>query len=137
MAIYEFKCTSCGLLQEIIMPMNSATFENRTCTKCKSKTAKHVFAGAPNVATSGMSTAPIDVVVGRDAEARWADIKKRQEIRNKARAESGAECLRMTGRNRFEGIRGARKIVVEAPDTRLQQVADKLKPTATNVEGKG
>lgn len=113
MAIYEFKCEGCSLVQEIIMPMATATFEDRKCTKCKKKTAKHVLS-APNLATSGMSQAPIDVVIGRDAEARWADIRKRQAIREKVREASGEQAVSMTGRNEFQPIKGAERRFVKA-----------------------
>jgi hypothetical protein len=49
-----------------------------------------------------MYTAPIDVVIGRDAEARWSDIHRRQGDRDKVREEAGKSSLIMTGRNDFQ-----------------------------------
>ena len=116
--IYHFKCNSCSFVQEVIRPANGMTFEDRDCPRCgKKKTSEHQFEGAPAVATSGMSQAPIDVVVGRDAAARWEDIGKRQALRNKARAAAGLKegdgAVRMTGRNQFEALPDAKKVFVE------------------------
>ena len=114
--IYHFKCEGCSFVQEVIQPANTATFEDRKCPRC-GKATKHQFEGAPAVATSGMSQAPIDVIVGRDAAARWEDIGKRQALRNKARAAAGLKegdgAVRMTGRNQFEAIPDAKKVFVE------------------------
>jgi putative FmdB family regulatory protein len=109
--IYEFKCTDCGFVLEVIQSMQAATFEDRTCPKC-GKSAKHMLE-APAVATSGMSNAPIDVVVGRDAEARWSDIRRRQALRDKVRKESGETAVSMTGRNEFSPIKSGRREFVK------------------------
>jgi putative FmdB family regulatory protein len=115
--IYNFKCTECGFNVEVVQPIATASFEDRNCPRCSKITATHVFEGAPAVATSGMSNAPLDVVVGRDASARWADIARRQEIRNDVRQKSGEEAVRMTGRNQFEAIPGAQRQAVTAPNS--------------------
>jgi putative FmdB family regulatory protein len=119
MARYEFKCSECNFIVEVIQAMATATFGNRKCPRCNKMTAVHVVS-APAVATSGMTHAPIDVVVGRDAAARWADIGRRQELRNKARTAGGTEegsgAVRMTGRNKFEAIPDAKRVLVNAPN---------------------
>jgi len=93
-----------------------------TCTKCGGP-ADHVFEGAPAVATSGMSQAPIDVVIGRDSEARWANIRQRQEKRDQIRRESGKPNLTMTGRNSFEA-NDKQRVFVETPEQNQGSVAD-------------
>jgi hypothetical protein len=85
------------------------------CGKCGKDSGIEIH--APAVLTGGMSNAPIDVVVGRDAEARWADIKRRQELRNKVRQDSGEQAVRMTGRNEFTPIKGGRLETVAAPNS--------------------
>jgi len=114
--IYDFQCVVCKFVLEVIQPMQTATFEDRVCPRC-GKNAKFMFDGGPAVATSGMSNAPIDVVVGRDAEARWSDIKRRQAIRDNVRQTSGEQAVRMTGRNEFEPIKGGRLATVVAPNS--------------------
>jgi hypothetical protein len=85
------------------------------CGKCGKDSEIEV--SAPAVLTAGMSNSPVDVVVGRDAEARWADIKRRQGLRNKVRQESGEQAVRMTGRNEFAPIKGGRLETVNAPNS--------------------
>jgi putative FmdB family regulatory protein len=115
--VYNFKCSECSFVVEVVQPMATATLEDRNCPRCNKITAKHVFEGAPAVATSGMTHAPIDVAIGRDAEARWADIKRRQGLRNKVRQDSGEQAVQMTGRNEFAPIKGGRLETVAAPNS--------------------
>lgn len=118
MATYTYKCkdADCGFVTEHIQSMKDPLPDTIKCQKC-GKDSEIAILTAPAVATSGMSNAPIDVVVGRDASARWADIAHRQELRNKVRRESGQEAVRMVGRNKFEAIPGAERVAVEAPNS--------------------
>jgi putative FmdB family regulatory protein len=100
MATYDYRCTECGAVQELVQSVHKELPKELKCP-CGAK-AEHVILRAPGVATSGMSQAPIDVVIGRDAEARWADIHRRQEIREQVRKEQGKQGLTMTGRNEFQ-----------------------------------
>lgn len=114
MATYSYKC-DCGFVTELIQPMKDPTPDTVKCGKCGADSKIEIF--APAVLTGGMSQAPIDVVIGRDAEARWADIRRRQDLRNKVRKDSGEQAVRMTGRNEFAPIKGGRLETVSAPNS--------------------
>lgn len=98
MAIYEFQC-NCGVVTEHICPMSQRP-DSVPCSRCGGKTVQKV--SAVGILTSGMSHAPIDVVIGRDAAKRWDRIHERQEARDKVRSESGKTALTATGRNEYE-----------------------------------
>jgi hypothetical protein len=51
-----------------------------------------------------MDNAPVDNLIGADADRRWADINRRQEIRDRVRAQAGETGLSMTGRNEFTPV---------------------------------
>jgi hypothetical protein len=53
------------------------------------------------LAVSSMDTAPIDVEIGRSADARWQRIYERQAVRDKVREESGMTGLTATGINEY------------------------------------
>jgi hypothetical protein len=99
---YEFECTDCKAIQEVVVPMSQAKFDDRPCPYCKG-TAKYKL-GAPGLMTSSMTHQTVDVLVGKDAEARWSDIYRRQELREKVRKESNQTGISMTGRNEFKPL---------------------------------
>ena len=115
MATYTYKC-ECGFVTEHIQSMKDELPETVKCQKC-GKDSKIAVLSAPALGLSSMSNAPIDAIVGRDAETRWADINRRQELRNKVRQESGEQAVRMTGRNEFAPIKGGRLETVAAPNS--------------------
>lgn len=110
MAKYLYKCDTCNIGIEHIQPMSKDLPAFLPCPSCSGE-AQFVVQGAPAVATSGMSNMPIDVAIGKDAAARWADINKRQEIRNKVRAASGETGLYASGRNEFTPLTKEEKVV--------------------------
>ena len=115
MPIYEYKCDSCGLVQELIQPWSQEHPKWKKCINCGSR-ANEAFIHGPAMIHSDKAAAnevPFDVAVGRDAEARWADIKHRQKLRDKVRRESGAQGLTMTGRNEFQPIKDGKLEIVE------------------------
>ncbi len=115
---YDFKCNKCSCVRELIQPMSDSLPEKLPCIKpgCKGQCTQVVY--APAISHAGMSNEPFDVAVGRDAEVRWADIRRRQELRNKVRKESGEQALVMTGRNEFQPIKGAKLgPITTGPDT--------------------
>jgi len=112
--IYKFKCESCSLQIEIVETASTMKFDDRECPRC-SGASKHVFEGAPAVATSGMSNSPLDVAVGKDAEKRWSDIYRKQEVRDKIRKETGEKALRINSKNEFAPLPGARLETVTIP----------------------
>jgi hypothetical protein len=72
----------------------------KKCPKCGKRCEQTIF--APYVATSGMSQAPLDVVIGRDAEKRWDRIHERQGVRDKVRKESGKAGLTKVGQDEYK-----------------------------------
>lgn len=116
---YDFRCQKCSCVQELIQSIKDPLPSK---LKCKVKDcggwAQQVIY-APALSRVGMSNEPFDVAVGRDAEVRWADIRRRQALRDKVRKESGSQALVMTGRNEFQPLKGAKlgaiKIGPDAP----------------------
>src|SRR5574337_1166419 len=100
MACYEYQCTACGVVTEHICPISERP-DSVKCPRCGSP-AEQVILSAPGVLTGGMSQAPLDVVIGRDAEKRWDRIHQRQEVRDKIRQDSGKSGLTATGRDTYE-----------------------------------
>jgi hypothetical protein len=98
---------------------NSQFFEDRVCPKCGG-VAKHKL-GAPSILTSTTSAnQSIDVVIGRDANARWDDIHRRQELREKVRTESKTQGLSFVGRNEFQPLSDTKKTIRTDANKRLQ-----------------
>jgi hypothetical protein len=109
---YNFKCqnSDCGVVEEVIMPINSAKFDDRCCPRSKG-TSKYLLTGAPAVMRSGATPAkaPIDVIVGKDAEQRWNYYHERQEKKDKIRRESGEMGLSLVGTNEFRPLTSEEK----------------------------
>jgi len=103
---------------EEIMPMASATFEDRPCpiASCEGKCV-YRMTGAPAVATANMSNPSFDVVVGADAEKRWKKIHERQENRDKIRLSSGERALKAVSVNDFQPLKGAKLTGVTIPES--------------------
>ncbi len=97
--IYEFQC-DCGVVVEHIQPIQDDLPKYKVCPKCGGHALQAVTAAY--VATSGMSQAPLDVVIGRDAEKRWDTIHRRQEVRDKVRKESGKRGLTKVGKDEYK-----------------------------------
>ncbi len=118
--IYKFRCddSDCGVVEEKVMTI--ADFEKLwdaspvvgkvfgKCPKCGGRSEQQMD-GAPAVMTSGMSQAPLDVVIGRDAEKRWKNINQRQDKRDKVRREAGKTGLTQTGYNEFQPLSDEKK----------------------------
>lgn len=102
--VYKFDCQnpSCGAETEVTMPMVSASFEDRRCLACGGD-ARHRLE-APAVATQNMTNQPLDVVVGRDAEIRWTEVHRRQELRDAARRRTGQIGLTEAAPDQFTAL---------------------------------
>ncbi len=120
MAIYSFRCGKCGVVLEALMPMATATFEDRPCPACGGA-CSYQLGGAPSLGTEGMANAAFDVKVGADAERRWERIKARQEKRDRIRQEAGAGALSATTHEDWRGVPGARLRGLEIP-SKVQDV---------------
>ena len=112
MAIREYKCVKCGALTERLL-MSKAENDNppatTRCDRCKELAELRQFPSSISIARSGMSNAPIDIEIGRDASARWADIHARQEARNKVRQEAGGNAVVEVRKNEFVPMPAERK----------------------------
>jgi phage FluMu protein Com len=104
MPIREYKCSSCNLLTEDIIASSLEVPATKTCPRCKSVANFLFMPTSVSLGLSSFSEAPIDTMIGKDADRRWEDIHKRQEIRDKVRRESGSVGLTMVGRNEFAPI---------------------------------
>lgn len=105
---YTFICQNCEIAEEVVMPMSSAKFDPRICPYCGGRSV-HKITGAPALATSTFTHQPLDVTIGRDANARWADIRRRQELRNQVRANSGEVGLTTTSGKEFRPLTNEQK----------------------------
>lgn len=108
MPLFEYKCISCGLLDELYVPPGRPIPEKKTCPRCHQEAPKKEVSTFA-LQRSSMDNPPLDNLIGKDAETRWADIHHRQEIRDKVRKETGVAGLSMTGRNTFEPLKVEQK----------------------------
>jgi len=101
MAIREYKCSSCGVMIEKIIPTAQIPKESIPCTKCGESAAFQPIPTSVGLLTENFSEQKIDITIGKDANRRWQDISDRNELREKVRAQSGEVGLSMVGRNEF------------------------------------
>jgi hypothetical protein len=99
MAKYDFTC-SCGITQEVLMPMATATFEPRLCS-CGQLAQHVVYAPAIVTGNSTPAKTPVDIAVGKSADEKWKVISQRQATRNKVRRETGSTNLSSTDGETF------------------------------------
>lgn len=115
---YDFRCQKCECVQELVQSIKDPLPGKLKCKvkDCGGWALQIIY--APAVSLQGMTHEPFDIAIGRDAEVRWADIRRRQAIRNKVRQESGEQALVMTGRNEFAPIKGGKLGTIKiGPDT--------------------
>jgi putative FmdB family regulatory protein len=96
---YEFKCGKCNIVLDHLCPIGKQP-SYKKCPKCGARCEQVI--SAPAVLTGGMSNAPLDVVIGRDAEKRWDTVHRRQEVRDKVRSESGKRGLTKVGKDDYK-----------------------------------
>jgi hypothetical protein len=125
--IYAFKCDKCGAILEELMPMDKATFEDRPCPikSCKG-VAVYQLKGAPAVATDSMSKQSFDVTVGKDAEKRWENIRKRQAVRDKIRKETGEKALIATTNETYRTLPGTKLREIVIPEKANESISTAL-----------
>lgn len=104
MPLFEYRCGACGLTEERLIMGSRPAPPTDTCTRCGKVSQKMAFPTRVALARSGMDNAPVDNLIGADADRRWADINRRQEIRDRVRAQAGETGLSMTGRNEFTPV---------------------------------
>lgn len=105
MPIFEYKCDDCKIIVEKIYPSLEKSHVFIDCPKCKSDGMKRLgIPSSVSLSRSKMDNSPIDNAIGRDAEARWTDIKARQESRDNVRLETGSIGLTEVERGKFAPI---------------------------------
>lgn len=103
MARYDFICGKCDIVKELVQSVHATLPESIECPGCEGPME---FSQAPvSLGISAMDNAPVDAVVGRDAEAKWERIHERQAKRDKIRKESGVTGLTATGTNEYEPLK--------------------------------
>ena len=133
MAVYSFRCGKCGTVLEELMPMATATFEDRPCpVRGCGGMCLYQLRGAPSLGTEGMANAAFDVNVGADAERRWARIRARQEKRDKIRQEAGSGALSATTHEDWRPVPGARLRELEIPPKAQDQIIIPMKTGEKN-----
>lgn len=92
MILYEFKCTSCSLVFEDWTTKEKSS-EGLSCPACKSHSGRHY--GAMNFSFSGGKPTEnnIDMLIGREAEKKWALVNSSLAERQKIRKESNENFL--------------------------------------------
>lgn len=122
MAKYKYRCTNpeCQVELEHVQSMSQPLPKVFHCTKCGTE-AEFVVQGAPAFArsTETVSKAPIDAVIGADAEKRWARLRERQAVRNKVRKETGEQALTAIGRDEYQPMKGGHLDTVAIPDDKV------------------
>ena len=96
MAIYDYQCQSCGVVQEHIQSVHQKLPDTLKCPRCGKNTSEHVILVAPGIATSGMQHMTQDVAIGKNADMRWTSILDKKSQHDKIRRESGKAGLELT-----------------------------------------
>lgn len=110
MAIREYKCKSCGLMMEEILPINSTPPASMTCKRCGEQAEFKSIPSSVGLLTENFSEQKVDVAIGKDAARRWQDISDRQAVRDRVREQSGQAGLSMVGRNEFAPLAEGEKV---------------------------
>jgi putative FmdB family regulatory protein len=99
MARYDYSCEKCDIVKELVQSVDAVLPKTIKCPGCDGdmEFVQHPVA----LGVSSMDTTPLDVAVGRDADARWERIHERQAVRDKVREESGITGLTATGTNEY------------------------------------
>lgn len=132
MAIREYKCSSCKLLTEKLIPTSDLSPTTTKCPRC-GQDAEFISISRTALLTSNFQERTLDVEIGHDAAQRWDDINNRQVKRDKIRQQTGQIGLSMVGRNDFAPLPEKDKILrtdvnealtesgVKAGDTQIDQ----------------
>jgi hypothetical protein len=132
MARYDFQCEKCDIVKELVQSVHKKLPKSIPCPGCSGPMEFKTPLVALGVST--MDTAPVDVVVGRDAEAKWERIHERQAKRDKIRQESGVVGLTATGTNEYEPLSVRKKF--RRTDASKVLEKDGFKPEYTETDKK-
>jgi hypothetical protein len=127
---YEFACTNsdgtCGAVTETYQYNSTNCPESIPCPYCGGVSLFKI--SAPAVLTQNMGNKPFDVAVGRDAEMRWNEIHRQQEIRDKVRQETKQTGLAITGFNEFRPVSEENKKLRQAGMKAVEREGFKAEP---------
>ena len=110
MAIREYKCPSCGVMIEKILPTETTPRPTEPCPRCGGEANFLTIPTSIGIMTGNFQERKIDIAIGKDAERRWQDVENRQQIRDRVRETSGQSGLSMVGRNEFVPLPEATKV---------------------------
>lgn len=110
MAIREYKCSSCVLMTEKLIPTEITPDPAIKCPRCGAD-ATFITISRTALLTSNFQERTMDVEIGHDAATRWADINERQATRDKIRQQTGQVGLSMVGRNEFSPLPEKDKVI--------------------------
>ena len=110
MALREYKCSECGMTDEVILPSSQAPDPTKPCPRCGAE-SKYVQFSTFGLALSSFSEAPIDTVMYND----------RKEARDKVRKDSGSVGLTAVGYEEYVPVSDETK----ARRTRMYDVAER------------
>jgi putative FmdB family regulatory protein len=120
MALREYKCSECGMTDEVILPSSQAPDPTKPCPRCGAE-SKYVQFSTFGLALSSFSEAPIDTVIGKQADDRWKMYNDRKEARDKVRKDSGSVGLTAVGYEEYVPVSDETK----ARRTRMYDVAER------------
>ena len=95
MPIREYKCPSCGLLDEHIL--NGEPPATLPCKRCQAPADLKRMPSSIALSRSSMDNAPLDNFIGRDAEKKWDLLNSRQKARDGVRVSAQAQGLSAVG----------------------------------------
>ncbi len=101
MAIREYKCETCGLMTEKIIQTSLTPPPSIKCPRCEKEAMYKSIPSRIGIMTDNFGQQKVDVMIGHDADRRWADINSRQQTRDAVRQKTGQLGLSMIGRNEF------------------------------------
>ena len=104
MAIREYKCKNCGLMQEEIMPTSATPPPTIRCPKCEGTADFLAIPTRIGLLTENFSEQKTDITIGKDANRRWQDINDRQARRDKIRSDSGKMGVSLVSGGKFAPI---------------------------------
>ena len=110
MAIREYKCPSCGLMMERILPISDTPPSIAKCKRCGTDAEFQAIPSSFGLLTENFSEQKVDIAIGKDANRRWQDLNDRQALRDKVRRDSGQAGLSMVGRNEFAPLPEAERV---------------------------
>ena len=102
MPIREYKCPDCGLLSEKVY-LGTDYPKTAECPRCHATAEARNFPSSIALARSGMDNAPLDNLIGKDAESRWSGLSERQAQRDTIRVAEQVQGLTAVGAG-YKGI---------------------------------